>query len=187
MSSPGANVTSMVIVTPVAAPTASATGAGATKAATASPQFDHANLVFNIDVFLLAFVCLFFLLSLPRAVIRFSHAAEWFDGVILRRVSASALARRPSARADADIDYTFAQVLIKEARVDYKSNCGNMSSAVGPFAVDEGLVPAPGETATVRIYNTNTQKMIHATFPVAGNRSRYDGDQDRYPLLVGVE
>ena len=46
----------------------------------------------------------------------------------------------PSTRADADIDYTFAQVQIRKKRVDYKSNCGNMRSAVGPFAVDEGLV-----------------------------------------------
>src|SRR5436305_7234730 len=46
----------------------------------------------------------------------------------------------PSRRPDADIDYTFAQILIREAVVDYKGNCGNMSSAVGPFAVDEGLV-----------------------------------------------
>ena len=45
----------------------------------------------------------------------------------------------PSTRADADIDYTFAQVLVKDARVDYSANCGNMSSAMGPFAVDEGL------------------------------------------------
>src|ERR1700745_2636930 len=43
----------------------------------------------------------------------------------------------PSDRTDADIDYTFAQVQIREPHVDYRSNCGNMSSAVGPFAVDE--------------------------------------------------
>src|ERR1700676_439182 len=42
----------------------------------------------------------------------------------------------PSNRPDADVDYTFAQVLVKEACVDYSGNCGNMSSAVGPFAVD---------------------------------------------------
>jgi 2-methylaconitate cis-trans-isomerase PrpF len=82
----------------------------------------------------------------------------------------------PSEREDADIDYTFGQVLIKDARVDYKGNCGNMSSAVGPFALDEGLVRAEGDTATVRIYNTNTRKIIHATFPVAGGQTRYDGD-----------
>src|SRR5690242_4626962 len=82
----------------------------------------------------------------------------------------------PSQRDDADIDYTFAQVLIKESRVDYSGNCGNMSSAVGPFAVDEGLVDASGETATVRVFNTNTRKLIHATFPLADGRTRYDGE-----------
>src|ERR1700744_5482423 len=63
--------------------------------------------------------------------------------------------RERSHRGDADIDYTFAQVQIREARVDYRSNCGNMSSAVGPFAVDEGLIRAEGGNATVRIFNTN--------------------------------
>jgi 2-methylaconitate cis-trans-isomerase PrpF len=82
----------------------------------------------------------------------------------------------PSARPDADIDYTFAQVQIREKRVDYKSNCGNMSSAVGPFAVDEGLVRASGDSATVRIFNTNTRKIIRATFPLDGEQARYDGD-----------
>ena len=82
----------------------------------------------------------------------------------------------PSRRDDADIDYTFAQILIKEDRVDYSGNCGNMSSAVGPFAVDEGLVGASGNTVTARIYNTNTRKLIHATFAVEDGRSRYDGD-----------
>jgi len=91
----------------------------------------------------------------------------------------------PSGRDDADIDYTFAQVLIREARVDYKGNCGNMSSAVGPFAVDEGLVRAEGETAMVRIYNTNTRKIIHATFPVTGGRTRYEGDL-RIPGVGGT-
>jgi 2-methylaconitate cis-trans-isomerase PrpF len=82
----------------------------------------------------------------------------------------------PSQREDADIDYTFAQVVIREARVDYRQNCGNMSSAVGPFAVDEGLVAARGETATVRIYNTNTKKLIHGSFPLEDGLARYDGD-----------
>ena len=43
----------------------------------------------------------------------------------------------PSSRPDADIDYTFAQVQIRESKVTYDLNCGNMSSAMGPFAVDE--------------------------------------------------
>ena len=82
----------------------------------------------------------------------------------------------PSTRADADVDYTFAQVMIKEARVDYRSNCGNMSSAVGPFAVDEGLVKVEGDVATVRVFNTNTNKIIHSTFAVEEGLARYDGD-----------
>lgn len=82
----------------------------------------------------------------------------------------------PSARADADVDYTFAQVAIRQAAVDYRQNCGNMSSAIGPFALDEGLVTAAGETTTVRIFNTNTGKIIHGTFPVEDGRARYDGD-----------
>ena len=82
----------------------------------------------------------------------------------------------PSDRDDADVDYTFGQVMIKEARVDYKSNCGNMSSAVGPFALDEKLVQASGDIATVRIFNTNTNKIIHGIFPVEDGMARYDGD-----------
>ena len=82
----------------------------------------------------------------------------------------------PSAREDADIDYSFFQIQVKEARVDDRGNCGNMSSAVGPFAVDEGLVPAAGETAVVRVYNTNTQKLIHAHFLLDDGRARVEGD-----------
>lgn len=50
-----------------------------------------------------------------------------------------------------------------------------MSAAVGPFAVDEGLVSVSDGEATVRIFNTNTAKIIRTTFPVAGGRTRYDG------------
>ena len=82
----------------------------------------------------------------------------------------------PSDRADADIDYTFAQVQIRDPRVDYRSNCGNMSSAVGPFAVDEGIVRPNGDTAAVRIFNTNTQKIIRSTFPLQDGRAATDGD-----------
>jgi len=81
----------------------------------------------------------------------------------------------PSDRADADIDYTFAQVQIREPSVDYRSNCGNMSSAVGPFAVDEGIVRPNGDTAVVRIFNTNTRKLIRSTFPLEDGRAATDG------------
>ena len=82
----------------------------------------------------------------------------------------------PSAREDADVDYTFCQVLVKDSAVQYKGNCGNMSSAVGPFAVDEKLVRPNGDSATVRIFNTNTQKIINGTFPLEDGVARYDGD-----------
>ncbi len=81
---------------------------------------------------------------------------------------------RPS-RADADIDYTFAQVSIREARVDMSGNCGNMSSAIGPFAVDEGLIFAADGPVTVRIHNTNTRKIIHSTFEVRDGRAIQNG------------
>ncbi len=83
----------------------------------------------------------------------------------------------PSARPDADVDYTFAQVQIKQAAVGYQGNCGNMSSAVGPFAVDEGIVRPNGDTAVVRIFNTNTGKIIRSTFPLRDGRAAVDGDQ----------
>lgn len=81
----------------------------------------------------------------------------------------------PATRPDADIDYTFAQVQIREPAVDYRGNCGNMSSAVGPFAVDEGLIRRNGDTAVVRIHNTNTNRIIRATFPLCEGRAATDG------------
>ncbi|MCR0981360.1 2-methylaconitate cis-trans isomerase PrpF family protein [Roseomonas populi] len=82
----------------------------------------------------------------------------------------------PPTRADADLDYTFAQVQIREARVEWRQNCGNMSSAIGPFAVEEGLVRVPDGDVVVRIHNTNTAKIIHAHFAVSGGMPRYAGD-----------
>ena len=80
-----------------------------------------------------------------------------------------------STHPEADIDYTFAQVQVKEAKVDYSSNCGNMSSAMGPFAVDEGLVQVSGDEALVRIHNTNTKKIIHARFPLVNGCAAVEG------------
>ena len=93
----------------------------------------------------------------------------------------------PSTRSDADLDYTFAQVAVRDATVDYSGNCGNMSSAVGPFAVDEGLVRggAPDGDATVRIHNTNTHKLIVARFRLDDGRAAVDGDF-RLPGVAGT-
>ena len=82
----------------------------------------------------------------------------------------------PSTREDADVDYTFVQVAVKERRIDLRSNCGNMSAAVGPFAYDEGLVDPDADRCVVRIHNTNTNKVIHSTFEVEGSHARYDGE-----------
>ena len=82
----------------------------------------------------------------------------------------------PSSRADADVDYTFVQLAVDKPVADWTSNCGNLTSAVGPFAVDEGVVRARDGEALVRIHQTNTRKVIHARFPVEGGRARVDGD-----------
>jgi 2-methylaconitate cis-trans-isomerase PrpF len=83
----------------------------------------------------------------------------------------------PPSRPDADVDFTFAQVAVDAAVVDYSGNCGNMSSAIGPFAVEEGMVAAPPDgEAVVRIHNTNTSKIIVARFPVKGGALAAEGD-----------
>ena len=83
----------------------------------------------------------------------------------------------PSSRPDADVDYTFGQVPVGEGAVDYSGNCGNMSSAIGPAALEFGLVrpPADGE-AVVRVHNTNTGKVIVSRFSVIEGRHDPSGD-----------
>jgi len=89
----------------------------------------------------------------------------------------------PSNRTDADVDYTFGQVSISGTTVDYSGNCGNMSSAIGPFAVEEGLVAVGDGPCTIRIFNTNTQRLIHATFDVLDGQAVTAGDC----VIPGVE
>ena len=82
----------------------------------------------------------------------------------------------PPSRPDADLDYTFVQVSITEPKVDYDINCGNISAAVGAYAVDEGLVDASGSTASVRIHNTNTGRILVADVPVVDGTAAIEGD-----------
>lgn len=82
----------------------------------------------------------------------------------------------PSSREDADVDYTFGQVSLDKALNDYSGNCGNISSGVGPFAIDEGLVKAVEPVTKVRIYNTNTQKILVAEVPVKDGKAKVIGD-----------
>jgi len=82
----------------------------------------------------------------------------------------------PPSRADADLDYTFAQVSVTEPVVDYDINCGNISAAVGAFAIDEGMVAIQGPVTTVRIHNTNTGRLLIADVPVDDGSAAVEGD-----------
>lgn len=82
-----------------------------------------------------------------------------------------------SAREDADIDYLFVQVGIDKPVVSYKGNCGNLTSAVGAYAIDEGLVDEVTEpVTTVMLYNKNTGVRIRAHIPVVDGRAAVQGD-----------
>lgn len=89
----------------------------------------------------------------------------------------------PSDRDDADVEYLFVQVGIDRSFVSYDGNCGNLTSAVGPFAVDEGLVPVTEPTTTVRMWNRNTRKIIHAHVPIVGGVAAVTGDE----MIAGVD
>ncbi|MDN7245202.1 2-methylaconitate cis-trans isomerase PrpF family protein [Planococcus shenhongbingii] len=84
-----------------------------------------------------------------------------------------------------DVDYTFAQVSIENQLVDFKGNCGNISSAVGPYAIEQGLVAAVEPVTMVRIFNTNTQKVIIAEVEVENGRVKTDG-QCEIPGVPGT-
>ena len=81
-----------------------------------------------------------------------------------------------SQRADADVDYLFAQVNVDRPLVDYGQNCGNILAAVGPFAIERGLVAAGAEFTEVRIFMQNTGQVAVARIPTPDGEVRYDGD-----------
>jgi 2-methylaconitate cis-trans-isomerase PrpF len=83
---------------------------------------------------------------------------------------------RPSSRCDADVDYTFGQVDVHRSLIDYSGNCGNLSAAVGPFALDESLIPVTEPSTTIRLFNTNTKKYIDASFDVCDGKACVEGD-----------
>ncbi|OAL35045.1 hypothetical protein AYO20_05760 [Fonsecaea nubica] len=90
---------------------------------------------------------------------------------------------RPSPQPDADIDYTFFQIGVKDGKLDMAGNCGNLTSVVGPFALNSGLgqddikryghwvEDGDNATVTLRMRNTNTAKIIESTFQA----TRYEG------------
>lgn len=82
-----------------------------------------------------------------------------------------------STRAGCDVDYLFGQVDIEQPRIDWTGNCGNLSTAVGPFAIARGLVDAPADgVAVVRIWQANIGKVIVAHVPMAGGTVQELGD-----------
>lgn len=83
---------------------------------------------------------------------------------------------KKSDRPGIDVDYDFGQVDVNAPIVGKTMNCGNISSAVGPFAIDEGLVEAVEPMTEVHIFNTNTQKEIIAQVPVRDGRAMTEGD-----------
>jgi 2-methylaconitate cis-trans-isomerase PrpF len=82
----------------------------------------------------------------------------------------------PSSAPDADVDYLFGQVMVRERRVDFSPNCGNMLAGVGPFAVETAMVPALDGVTPVRIRNVNTGKLIEARVQTPNRQVEYDGD-----------
>ena len=81
-----------------------------------------------------------------------------------------------SGREGVDVDYHFAQIAVGERMIDYRSNCGNLSSAVGVFAVETGMVRVPDGQAMVRMFNLNTQKRVDCVLQVTGGRAKVTGD-----------
>ncbi|MCC8194842.1 MAG: proline racemase family protein, partial [Deltaproteobacteria bacterium] len=82
----------------------------------------------------------------------------------------------PPSRPDADVDYTFGQVSFETDFIDYKGNCGNISAAVGPFAIDEGMVEPVEPVTTVRIHLTNSGNILVAEVPVKDGKAMVTGD-----------
>ena len=81
-----------------------------------------------------------------------------------------------SATPDADVDYFFAQVGVKELQVDYKPTCGNILVGVGPAAIEMGLVPVTGDQTRIRIRAVNTGALVEAIVQTPDGKVRYDGE-----------
>lgn len=85
---------------------------------------------------------------------------------------------RDSDEANVDAEFTFGQVSTDQRVVDYGGTCGNLTFGVGPFAVDEGIVPVDEGNDEVRLtlYNTNTDSYVDQTVPLTNGRARTSGD-----------
>ncbi|WP_343594647.1 4-oxalomesaconate tautomerase [Acinetobacter sp.] len=81
-----------------------------------------------------------------------------------------------SKRADADVDYLFAQVSVENAQVNYGQNCGNILAAVAPFAIERGLIQAKKGITTVRVYMQNTDQLAQVSIQTPNAHLDYVGE-----------
>jgi 2-methylaconitate cis-trans-isomerase PrpF len=83
----------------------------------------------------------------------------------------------PSSRPDCDVDYLFGAASIEKPVIDWSGNCGNLTSAVGPFAIAQGLVDATRDgIATVRIWQANINAKIISHVPMKDGQVVEEGD-----------
>ncbi|HWR31821.1 MAG TPA: PrpF domain-containing protein [Negativicutes bacterium] len=82
----------------------------------------------------------------------------------------------PATIPEADVDYTFGQVSMEKPFIDYGGNCGNISSGVGPYAIDNGLVTPVESVTTVKIHLTNSGNILIARVPVKNGKAAVEGD-----------
>ena len=81
-----------------------------------------------------------------------------------------------STRRDADVDYLFLQVVVDRAEVSDSQNCGNILAGVGPWAIENGLVPVTGPATPVRIHMVNTGSTAVALVPTPQGAVEYEGN-----------
>jgi len=81
-----------------------------------------------------------------------------------------------STRPDADVDYLFLQVVVDRAEVSDSQNCGNILAGVGPWAIDNGIVPVAGPSTPVRIHMVNTNSTAVALVPTPQGAVEYEGN-----------
>jgi 4-oxalomesaconate tautomerase len=82
----------------------------------------------------------------------------------------------PATRVDADVDYLFLQVVVDKAEVGDSQNCGNILAGVGPWAIENGLVPVAASMTPVRIHMVNTNSIAVANVPTPNGAVEYEGD-----------
>lgn len=81
-----------------------------------------------------------------------------------------------SSRPNVDVDYLFLQVAVDKAEVSDSQNCGNILAGVGPWAIENGLVPVKGSVTPVHIYMVNTRSLAVAHVPTPQGQVEYEGD-----------